>query len=185
MLQRGQKQPHCSMWRLIVCRLMLSFDTKFTTSMAGSADAKTGTGRSTIIAAGLPGWLNCGALEGGGAMKAHFCRMAEYNAWANARLYAAARSLPDASYRRNVGAFFGSLHGTLNHLMVTDRIWMRRLTGVGEHPEKLNAILFDELGSLERARREEDARILTILGIPEPQPLDLLAMYRDKAAPRP
>lgn len=39
-------------------------------------------------------------------MKAHFARMAEYNAWANARIYAEARKLPDESYRRNVGAFF-------------------------------------------------------------------------------
>ena len=165
-------------------------------------------------------------------MKAHFSKMAEYNAWANARLYAAARSLPDEAYRKNVGAFFGSLHGTLNHLMVTDRIWMRRFTGVGDHPDKLNAIMFDDLVSLELARKEEDNRIiryvdglreedidkdlsyattkgvphrnrlgdvlahlfnhqthhrgqahtiLTILGIPEPQPLDLLGMFRKKA----
>lgn len=163
-------------------------------------------------------------------MKTHFVKMAGYNAWANTRLYAEVRSLPDESYRKNVGAFFGSLHGTLNHLLVTDRIWMRRLTGVGDHPEKLNAILFDDLSALEMARREEDDRIvryvsglheedfdkdlsyattkgvphcnplgdvlahlfnhqthhrgqahaiLTVLGIREPQPLDLMAMFRD------
>ncbi len=163
-------------------------------------------------------------------MKAHFAKMARYNAWANARLYAAARNLPDASYRKKVGAFFGSLHGTLNHLLVTDRIWMRRLTGEGEHPEKLDAILFDDLPSLEMARQEEDERIiryvdglcdedigkdvsyattkgvphrnrlgdilahlfnhqthhrgqahaiLTVLGVREPQSLDLLAMFRE------
>jgi uncharacterized damage-inducible protein DinB len=151
-------------------------------------------------------------------MKAHFSMMAGYNAWANARLYAAARSLPDKAYRKNVGAFFGSLHGTLNHLMVTDRIWMRRFTGVGDHPDKLNAIMFDDLVSLEVARKEEDIdkdlsyattkgvpyrnrlgdvlahlfnhqthhrgqahTILTVLGIPEPRPLDLLGMFRKKA----
>ena len=93
-------------------------------------------------------------------MKLHFAKMAKYNAWANARLYAAARSLPDESYRKNVGAFFGSLHGTLNHLLVTDRIWMRRFTGEGDHPANLNAIMFDELASLERGRKEEDGRII-------------------------
>src|SRR5918992_5946267 len=93
-------------------------------------------------------------------MKPHFARMAKYNAWANARLYAAAHGLPDESYRRNVGVFFGSLHGTLNHLLVTDRIWMRRFTGEGEHPPRLNAIMFDDLASLERARTEEDGRIV-------------------------
>ena len=163
-------------------------------------------------------------------MKHHFAMMAKYNAWANARLYAAVRSLPDDSYRRNVGAFFGSLHGTLNHLLVTDRIWMRRFTGEGDHPARLNAIMFDDLPSLEVARKAEDGHIvryvdglseeeigkdfnycttkgvpqryplqdllahlfnhqthhrgqahtiLTVLGIPEPQPLDLLGMFRE------
>lgn len=93
-------------------------------------------------------------------MKPHFSKMARYNAWANARLYGMARSLPDASYRKDVGAFFGSLHGTLNHLLATDRIWMRRFTGLGDPPITLNAILFGDLPSLEVARQEEDKRIV-------------------------
>jgi hypothetical protein len=35
------------------------------------------------------------------------------------------------------------MHGTLNHLLVTDRIWMQRSTGEGEAPDRLDAILFD------------------------------------------
>ena len=54
-------------------------------------------------------------------MKAHFTMFAGYNRWANRRLYAAASALPDADYRMPRGAFFGSLHGTLNHLVVADR----------------------------------------------------------------
>jgi uncharacterized damage-inducible protein DinB len=165
------------------------------------------------------------------AMKSHFLLMAKYNAWANARLYKMASDLPDELYRRNVGAYFGSLHGTLNHILTADRIWMRRLTGTGEHPDKLNAILFDDLVSLRAARQNEDERILgfieglaeadfeknyeyrtlngtpqrqmlreilahfvnhqthhrgqahailTVLGVAEPDPLDLLAMLRQR-----
>ena len=51
---------------------------------------------------------------------------AAYNGWANDRLYDAAAGLDDAGYRADRGAFFGSVHGTLNHLVVTDRIWMHR-----------------------------------------------------------
>ncbi len=51
-------------------------------------------------------------------MKPHFTMFAHYNRWANQRLYAAARALPDADYRADRGAFFGSLHRTLNHLVV-------------------------------------------------------------------
>ena len=63
------------------------------------------------------------------AVKAHFEQFAAYNRWANARLYHAALALSDADYRRDVGAFFKSMHGTLNHLLVADRLWLKRLTG--------------------------------------------------------
>src|SRR3984893_6809591 len=102
-------------------------------------------------------------------MKAHFVMMAKYNAWANARLFRMAGALQDALYRKEVGAFFKSLHGTLNHLLVADRIWMRRLTGVGDHPDKLNAILFDDLPLLHAARVDEDSRIIGFVqGLEEP-----------------
>lgn len=93
-------------------------------------------------------------------MKAHFEMFADYNRWANRRLYAAARALPDADYRAPRGAFFGSLHGTLNHIVVADRIWMRRFTGEGPVQRKLDEILFDDLDALTAAREVEDARIV-------------------------
>ena len=96
-------------------------------------------------------------------MKRHFLMMADYNRWANARLYEMAAALPDELYRKDVGVFFKSLHGTLNHLLTTDRIWMRRLDGRGDHPDKLNAIVFDDLPSLHGARKAEDERIVSFV----------------------
>lgn len=93
-------------------------------------------------------------------MKSGFEQLAAYNRWANARLYEAAFSLSEADYRRDVGAFFRSLNGTLNHLLVADRIWMKRLTGEGEHPDKLNAIIHDDRRALALARADEDDRII-------------------------
>ena len=93
-------------------------------------------------------------------MKSHFAMMAAYNAWANGRLLRMASQLPDEHYRRDVGAYFKSLHGTLNHLMVADRIWLRRLTGAGGQPSNLNAIVFADLPALSAARRHEDQRIV-------------------------
>lgn len=90
----------------------------------------------------------------------HLRAMAAYNRWANRRLYDADAALPDEDYRRPAGAFFGSLHGTLNHLLATDRIWMRRMTGTGDAPDKLNAILFERLEDLRAAREREDERII-------------------------
>jgi uncharacterized damage-inducible protein DinB len=159
---------------------------------------------------------------------------ARYNQWANTRLYRMAGFLPDEAYRRKVGAYFGNLHGTLNHLLTSDRIWMCRLTHTGEHPQQLNAILFDDFPSLLVAREAEDRRIvdfveglsdvdiekvwdyrtlngtplcqplgdilahlfnhqthhrgqahaiLTVLGVSEPDPLDLLIMQREQMKP--
>ena len=58
---------------------------------------------------------------------AHFTQLARYNVWATARLLDAVRVLPDADYRRDVGLFFKSIHGTLNHLLVGEHLlWFRR-----------------------------------------------------------
>jgi len=93
----------------------------------------------------------------------NFRQLADYNHWANRRLYAAALEMPDELYRRPTGVFFGSLHGTLNHLLLADRIWLKRLTGEGEHPDQLNAILFEHRNDLVRARMAEDARLIKVI----------------------
>ena len=92
-------------------------------------------------------------------MTSRYPMFAGYNAWCNERLYDAAAGLSEADYRADRGTFFKSLHGTLNHLLVGDRIWMQRLTGQGEVPKSLDAILYDDIASLRAARRAEDAAI--------------------------
>ena len=92
-----------------------------------------------------------------------FKQLAAYNAWANARLYEAAITLPEDLYRTDVGVFFLSLHGTLNHLLLTERIWLTRLTGVGEQPKRLDEILYEDRFDLARARLTEDARLKALV----------------------
>ena len=92
-----------------------------------------------------------------------FGQLAAYNQWANRRLYAAALNLPEEAYRRRVGVFFGSLHGTLNHLLLTDRLWLKRLTGEGDHPNRLNATLHEDRTELARARIAEDLRLISVV----------------------
>jgi uncharacterized damage-inducible protein DinB len=96
-------------------------------------------------------------------MKSHFVQFASYNKWANARLYEAAIALDEVDYRRNVGAFFKSLSGTRNHLLLTDRIWMKRLTGEGDHPNGLDAIIREDRLQLASARADEDERIIRFI----------------------
>ena len=93
----------------------------------------------------------------------HFRQLAAYNRWANARLYAAALDLSEQAYRLHIGIFFGSLHGTLNHLLLTDRLWLKRLTGEGDHPNRLDATLCEGRAELTRARIAEDNRLIAVI----------------------
>ena len=92
--------------------------------------------------------------------------MAGYGAEMNRRWYAAAASLDDAARKRDRGAFFGSIHATLNHLLWADRIWMSRFDG-WDRPAggiKESIALHDDFGALATARAEVDAGILAWAG---------------------
>jgi uncharacterized damage-inducible protein DinB len=90
----------------------------------------------------------------------HYRMFGHYNAWANKRLYDASARLSTEQYRADRGAFFKSVHGTLNHLLATDRVWMQRFTGEGDAPNRLDAILFETFDGLRAAREAEDRRIV-------------------------
>jgi uncharacterized damage-inducible protein DinB len=116
-------------------------------------------------------------------MKDHYTSFASYNAWANRRLYDAAAQLSDAEYRADKGAFFKSMHGTLNHLLATDRIWMKRFTGEGEAPDRLDAILHERLAALRSAREAEDRRIIGYIGGLDEERLRGVIRYRRVSTP--
>jgi uncharacterized damage-inducible protein DinB len=116
-------------------------------------------------------------------MKQRYLSLAGYNEWANRRVYEAAAGLSDAEYRADRGAFFKSMHGTLNHLLVTDRIWMKRFTGEGEAPERLDAILHERLDALRAARESEDRRIVDWLTRLDDAALAGVIRYRRVSTP--
>jgi uncharacterized damage-inducible protein DinB len=117
-------------------------------------------------------------------MKHRYSMFAGYNAWCNERLYDAAALVSDADYRADRGAFFKSLHGTLNHLLVGDRIWMRRFTGAGENPASLDAILFEDFGALRAARRSMDELISRYVGRLDEAALNGVIRYRTFVRPQ-
>jgi uncharacterized damage-inducible protein DinB len=93
----------------------------------------------------------------------HFRMLALYNRWANERLYAAAAQLTPEALAADRGAFFGSLLGTLNHLLVTDRLWMSRLEGASPRGTRLNQVLHEDFGELSAARRAQDEKIIAFV----------------------
>ena len=122
-----------------------------------------GGGDPEFLAAGLAPPQNDAGLitpTDRASMKRQLDMLAGYNAWVNRRLYGAVARLSEAQYRDDHGAFFGSVHGTLNHLLVGDRIWMQRFTGKGEAPARLDEILYEDFATLDEARQREDRRII-------------------------
>lgn len=93
-------------------------------------------------------------------LNSHYRMMARYNGWANDRLLAASAKLTEAQYWADGGAFFKSVGGTLNHLIVADRVWMQRFTGVGNRVWRLDEIVWPTFPELADDRRIMDQRIL-------------------------
>jgi uncharacterized damage-inducible protein DinB len=93
--------------------------------------------------------------------------LARYNRWMNEKLYALAASLSDEERRRDRGAFFRSIHGTFNHLLVADRVWMGRFTAAELEPgcfgpggiRSLDQELYADFDELRRERAATDAAI--------------------------
>lgn len=108
----------------------------------------------------------------------YFLVFARYNAWANRRLYDACARLSERDYMQARPSFFGSIHATLNHLLVGDRLWLGRIEA---RPEKLalNQILYGDFVALRVARGAEDERLIRVVeGIDAlrlDQPLDYLS----------
>lgn len=86
--------------------------------------------------------------------------MAAYNRWANGLVYDAAATLSEDELHRDTGAFFGSIFGTLSHLVTADRVWLHRFTGEGPRPTALNERPCATFAELQAVRKTEDARII-------------------------
>jgi uncharacterized damage-inducible protein DinB len=89
-----------------------------------------------------------------------YALMADYNAWMNRKLYAAAAGLPDAARKRDLGAFFKSLHGTLNHVLLIDLMFLARFTDQALPAGRLGEELHDDFDALRAEREATDIRIL-------------------------
>ena len=78
---------------------------------------------------------------------------AHYNAWANERVYDACAPLSDEERKRRRPSFFGSIHRTLNHILVGDRVWLSRLDGKPHGVTSLDQELYADFAELRAARR--------------------------------
>lgn len=91
------------------------------------------------------------SANGFDALRTQLATLARYNVWATKRLFEHVDALPEADYRRDVGLFFKSVHGTLNHLLAGEHgLWFRRFAH-GESPQ----VALDAEVEPDRARLKE------------------------------
>lgn len=88
-----------------------------------------------------------------------YAYMARYNRWMNDKLYAVCAELPDACRKQDRRAPFSSIHGTLNHLLLGDRLWMGRFTGIPFTAASLDQELYADFAELRAERVETDEAI--------------------------
>ncbi len=86
--------------------------------------------------------------------------LARYNRWMNDRLYDACATLADSERKRDRGAFFGSIHGTQNHLLLGDRLWLGRFQQRPFEIRSLDQELYSDFDTLRRERERTDAEII-------------------------
>ena len=85
---------------------------------------------------------------------------AEYNRWMNDKIYAAAAQLTDEQRKQDRGAFFKSLHATLDHIVWGDNAWLARFEARKVTLPRVGTILHEDFDALRAARSDLDARIL-------------------------
>ena len=115
----------------------------------------------------------------------YFQTLARYNRWINAKVYAASSALTDEDRKRDRGAFFKSIHATLNHILLADRVWMGRFEGVKLEPgcmgpggiRSLDQELYADFAELTAAREEMDAEIAAWVGKVSPDRLAATFRY--------
>lgn len=111
--------------------------------------------------------------------------MARYNRWMNRKLYECCSGLPDEERKRDRGAFFRSVHGTLNHLLLADRVWMGRFTGQPFPVRSLDQELCADFIVLRKEREAEDRRILEWVASLSPEDLSGDLVYTSIVNPEP
>lgn len=119
----------------------------------------------------------------------HFRLLARYNTWMNGRLYDVAATLPEAAILLDRGAFFGSILGTFEHLVVADTLWLKRfaahpaaialapVTALAD-PTSLDQVQFGTLGPLRERRDLLDRAIEAFLADLAEVDLDHALAYR-------
>ena len=87
--------------------------------------------------------------------------MANYNRWVNEHIYDLCSDLTAEDYRLDRKVFFGSIHNTLNHILLVDVLWLARLQGLEANSiHSLDQILYDDFDELRSEHADHDRTVI-------------------------
>jgi uncharacterized damage-inducible protein DinB len=89
----------------------------------------------------------------------YFQRLSQYNQWMNEQLYFVCESISDEIRKADRGAFFGSIHGTLNHILLADKLWLGRFQHQPFEVRSLDQELYADFAELRQSRIDTDQQI--------------------------
>jgi len=90
----------------------------------------------------------------------HYELMADYNRWMDRKLYEVCSRIPDDERKKDMGAFFKSIHGTLNHIYYGDTAWLERLRDNKFAPRTLGVDIFEDFKDLRAAQEKIDLELI-------------------------
>ena len=105
-------------------------------------------------------------------MLAHPHAMARFSSWANERIYAACGQISKVELEQDRSAFFRSIHGTLNHILLVDLLYRDRIEAVSTRFKTLDEIVYEELDELQAAQLASDTYYRELLAGMAPEELD-------------
>jgi uncharacterized damage-inducible protein DinB len=105
--------------------------------------------------------------------------MAHNNLWSNHRLHGACGRLPLEEYFRDRGAFFRSIHGTLNHILLVDRYYLAALRGERPQARPHDYELYRERADLTKWQEANDRELIAYCDVLTPQSVSSTCRWTD------
>ncbi len=105
-------------------------------------------------------------------MHDHLTMMAQHNKWANALISEAISEISEDDYLKERGSFFGSIHGTLNHLLLVDRLWLGRMIDKPYPADRLDLIVAENRDTYIKERAAEDDILIDFVASLSPNDLE-------------
>jgi uncharacterized damage-inducible protein DinB len=104
--------------------------------------------------------------------KNYFELMAQYNQWMDSKIYEVCLGIPDDMRKKDMGAFFKSIHSTLNHIYYGDLAWLERLRDNTFTPRQIGEDIFEDFIELKEAQAKMDSDILDWVNSLTPEKLN-------------